>query len=105
MDARSTGFALMAIGVATNMVGTLYGLSMGWWGLGVGALLALAGALLPGPASLRIGAVAAVVLAPALAMGAAARGGTGVVYVGAMLPGIVWFLLDAWRRRGAYGAA
>lgn len=92
-------FATMALGVVASIVGTLFGLSMGWWGIGIGALVTLAGAVSPGPPVVRLGAVAAVLVAPALAVAASARGWTGMVYVGAMLPGIVWFLLDAWRRR------
>lgn len=95
------GFAAMALGVAGSSVGTLLGLSMGWWGIAIAALVALAGAALPGRMALRAGAVAAVVLAPALALPASARGWTDLLALGAMLPGIVWFLLHAWARRRA----
>lgn len=94
-------FGAMTLGVAGSLLGTLVGLSMGWWGIGIAALVALGGAALPGGLALRSGAVAATLLAPALAMLAAARGWTGMVVLGAMAPGIAWLLFHAWAQRRA----
>lgn len=102
---RSLPGVPLGAGVVAAGAGTLFGLSLGFWGIGVGALLVAAGVATPGPPAwarvertLRWTAVVAATLPPVLMVALLAAGPPSVAlaWLVTLGPVLAWFGVLAW---------